>query len=141
MNRKENDAGIFYPSLLLNLFQHFFNNLRSGKDVWQQKSKGSFFWVSMPFLSGNPDLRDTQGVSHGNDAMGSTLHWGPYWPLNGYEKTTKEQWVSLLLSGKWKTKRFQTAAWEKVTIGWKWPCGKRAAHVSNNAMKCLAIWM
>jgi len=45
----------------------------------------------MLFLSGNPDLRDTQGESHGNDAMGSTLHWGPYWPVNGYEKTTKEQ--------------------------------------------------
>ena len=56
----------------------------------------------MLFLSGNPDLRDTQGESHGNDAMGSTLHWGPYWPVNGYEKTTKEQWVSLLrlVSGK-----------------------------------------
>uniref|UniRef100_F7BJS1 Uncharacterized protein n=1 Tax=Ciona intestinalis TaxID=7719 RepID=F7BJS1_CIOIN len=39
---------------------------------------------------GNTDLKDDQGVSHGNDAMGSTLHWGPYWPVNAYEKTTKE---------------------------------------------------
>ncbi|CAK8694096.1 unnamed protein product [Clavelina lepadiformis] len=39
---------------------------------------------------GNADLKDVQGVSHGNDAMGSTLHWGPYWPFNAYMKTTQE---------------------------------------------------
>jgi len=40
---------------------------------------------------GNSDLRDASGVSHGNDAVGMTMHWGPFWPLNGYEKTTKEK--------------------------------------------------
>ena len=24
--------------------------------------------------------------------MGMTLHWGPYWPLNGYTKTTVEEY-------------------------------------------------
>ena len=37
---------------------------------------------------GNDDLRNEQGVSMGNDHMGATLHWGPFWPVNGYPKTT-----------------------------------------------------
>lgn len=28
------------------------------------------------------------GVNIGYEQVGSTLHWGPYWPYNGYEKTT-----------------------------------------------------
>lgn len=28
------------------------------------------------------------GVNIGAEQVGSTLHWGPYWPYNGYEKTT-----------------------------------------------------
>jgi len=28
------------------------------------------------------------GVNIGAEQVGSTLHWGPYWPLNGYDKTT-----------------------------------------------------
>jgi len=36
---------------------------------------------------GNADLRDPSGKRLGVDSMGSTLHWGPYWPVNGWEKT------------------------------------------------------
>ena len=28
------------------------------------------------------------GVNIGAEQVGSTLHWGPYWPINGYEKTS-----------------------------------------------------
>lgn len=39
---------------------------------------------------GNLDLKDADGVSKGHDNIGMTMHWGPYWPLNGYTKTTEE---------------------------------------------------
>lgn len=39
---------------------------------------------------GNPDLKDPSGTSQGNDAFGATMHWGPWFPLNGYEKTTNQ---------------------------------------------------
>nr|XP_039254431.1 beta-1,3-glucan-binding protein-like [Styela clava] len=39
---------------------------------------------------GNINLTDAEGVSKGRDNMGMTLHWGPYFPLNGYPKTTIE---------------------------------------------------
>nr|XP_002740986.2 PREDICTED: beta-1,3-glucan-binding protein-like [Saccoglossus kowalevskii] len=38
-------------------------------------------------VRGNTQLYDSSGVSVGVDQMGSTMHWGPYWPENGYEKT------------------------------------------------------
>jgi len=39
---------------------------------------------------GNSDLKDPSGNSQGNDAYGATMHWGPYFPLNAYEKTTQQ---------------------------------------------------
>ncbi|XP_078463545.1 beta-1,3-glucan-binding protein-like [Lampetra fluviatilis] len=36
---------------------------------------------------GNANLKDAQGVSHGVDEMGSTMHWGPYPDLNSWPKT------------------------------------------------------
>ncbi|XP_011669703.1 beta-1,3-glucan-binding protein [Strongylocentrotus purpuratus] len=36
---------------------------------------------------GNTDLKDSNGVSVGVDQMGSTMHWGPLWNYNAYEKT------------------------------------------------------
>ncbi|XP_071483403.1 beta-1,3-glucan-binding protein-like [Diadema antillarum] len=36
---------------------------------------------------GNTDLRDATGTSVGVDQVGSTMHWGPFWPYNGYPKT------------------------------------------------------
>ncbi|XP_030836379.1 beta 1,3-glucanase isoform X1 [Strongylocentrotus purpuratus] len=36
---------------------------------------------------GNADIKDADGLSAGVDQMGSTMHWGPFWPLNGYPKT------------------------------------------------------
>ncbi|XP_030852677.1 beta-1,3-glucan-binding protein-like [Strongylocentrotus purpuratus] len=36
---------------------------------------------------GNTNLKDADGVSAGVDQVGSTMHWGPFWPLNGYPKT------------------------------------------------------
>ncbi|XP_019641561.1 PREDICTED: beta-1,3-glucan-binding protein-like [Branchiostoma belcheri] len=37
---------------------------------------------------GNRNLTDASGNSIGVDHMGSTLHWGPYWPYNAFDKTT-----------------------------------------------------
>jgi len=40
---------------------------------------------------GNDDITDPgTGGGLGNKCFGSTLHWGPFWPANGYPKTTKE---------------------------------------------------
>jgi len=39
---------------------------------------------------GNRFLTDQVGVHKGVNAAGQTLHWGPFWPYNGYEKTTGE---------------------------------------------------
>ncbi|XP_070557751.1 beta-1,3-glucan-binding protein-like [Ptychodera flava] len=36
---------------------------------------------------GNRNLRAPEGHSVGIDNMGATMHWGPYYPYNGYEKT------------------------------------------------------
>jgi len=40
---------------------------------------------------GNRDYVDGQGVQKGVGAAGTTLHWGPFWPYNGFEKTTGER--------------------------------------------------
>jgi len=40
---------------------------------------------------GNLDLRNEVGVQKGVNAAGATLHWGPYFPKNGYEQTTGER--------------------------------------------------
>ncbi|XP_072050510.1 beta-1,3-glucan-binding protein-like [Amphiura filiformis] len=37
---------------------------------------------------GNLDYKDWQGISLGVDHMGSTLHWGPFYPFNMYHLTT-----------------------------------------------------
>nr|XP_006811298.1 PREDICTED: beta-1,3-glucan-binding protein-like [Saccoglossus kowalevskii] len=36
---------------------------------------------------GNVDYKSPDGVSQGVDSMGSTMHWGPYFPWNGWNKT------------------------------------------------------
>ncbi|KAJ8019722.1 Beta-1,3-glucan-binding protein [Holothuria leucospilota] len=36
---------------------------------------------------GNLNLYDGQGTHVGINQMGQTLHWGPYWPLNGWQQT------------------------------------------------------
>nr|XP_002730539.1 PREDICTED: beta-1,3-glucan-binding protein-like [Saccoglossus kowalevskii] len=36
---------------------------------------------------GNVDYKSPDGVSQGVDSMGSTMHWGPCWPWNGWDKT------------------------------------------------------
>lgn len=40
---------------------------------------------------GNRELNDERGVHKGVNAAGQTLHWGPFWPYNGFEKTTGER--------------------------------------------------
>jgi len=40
---------------------------------------------------GNLDLRNEDGVLMGHQHAGQTLHWGPFWPYNGYEQTTGYQ--------------------------------------------------
>ncbi|XP_033115164.1 beta-1,3-glucan-binding protein-like isoform X2 [Anneissia japonica] len=36
---------------------------------------------------GNLNLKDSNGDDVGVQQMGSTMHWGPFWPMNGYPKT------------------------------------------------------
>ncbi|XP_077981940.1 beta-1,3-glucan-binding protein-like [Glandiceps talaboti] len=43
---------------------------------------------------GNENLKDPFGNSVGTDQMGSTMHWGPYWPHNGWEKTHTTRYAS-----------------------------------------------
>ena len=38
---------------------------------------------------GNLNLKKN-GHDIGVQCYGATLHWGPFWPLNGYEKTTQD---------------------------------------------------
>jgi len=40
---------------------------------------------------GNRDLTDQGGIHKGVNAAGTTLHWGPFWPYNGFDKTTNER--------------------------------------------------
>jgi len=40
---------------------------------------------------GNRFLTDTQGAHKGCNAAGQTMHWGPYFPYNGYDRTTGER--------------------------------------------------
>ncbi|CAH1786239.1 unnamed protein product [Owenia fusiformis] len=42
--------------------------------------------VDMVEARGNENLNHN-GEQIGVNQMGSTMHWGPYWPVNGYEKT------------------------------------------------------
>ena len=37
---------------------------------------------------GNVNLKHN-GQDIGVECYGATLHWGPFWPFNGYEKTTE----------------------------------------------------
>ena len=37
---------------------------------------------------GNVNLKH-HGQDIGVECYGATLHWGPFWPQNGYEKTTE----------------------------------------------------
>lgn len=37
---------------------------------------------------GNLDLRDENGNPMGHEHAGQTMHWGPFWPYNAYERTT-----------------------------------------------------
>ena len=39
---------------------------------------------------GNDEITDANGNGAGNNCFGSTLHWGPYFPANGYPKTHEE---------------------------------------------------
>jgi beta-glucanase (GH16 family) len=40
---------------------------------------------------GNLDLQDESGVQKGVNAAASTMHWGPFFPYNGYAQTTGER--------------------------------------------------
>lgn len=42
---------------------------------------------------GNSNLRDNTGKPIGNNWMGSTLHWGPFFAANSWERTHKELYV------------------------------------------------
>ncbi|XP_038048503.1 beta-1,3-glucan-binding protein-like [Patiria miniata] len=43
--------------------------------------------IDMVESRGNLNLFDESGVNVGVNQMGSTMHWGPYWPLNAWPKT------------------------------------------------------
>ncbi|XP_022087863.1 beta-1,3-glucan-binding protein-like isoform X2 [Acanthaster planci] len=43
--------------------------------------------IDMVESRGNLNLVDENGVNVGVNQMGSTMHWGPFWPQNGWPKT------------------------------------------------------
>ena len=70
--------------------------------------KGDWIWPAIWMLpknlpygkwpaSGEIDIMESRGnvnLKHnghdiGVECYGATLHWGPFWPFNGYEKTTQ----------------------------------------------------
>jgi beta-glucanase (GH16 family) len=74
-------------------------------EVRAKLPKGDWIWPAIWMLpkhnaygtwpaSGEIDIMESRGngASYplgGNDAFGSTLHWGPYYGMNGFPKTTK----------------------------------------------------
>jgi beta-glucanase (GH16 family) len=83
-------------------------NLRYGRvEVEARMPKGDWMWPAIWMLSknnaygewpasgeidlvesrGNLDLQDEEGNQRGHTYAGATLHWGPYLPHNGWEKT------------------------------------------------------
>lgn len=52
---------------------------RHGKPVFQS------------FPPGNINYHDDKGVSQGHDSVGSTLHFGPGYPFDPYEKAHAEK--------------------------------------------------
>lgn len=74
-------------------------------EVRAKLPKGDWIWPAIWLLpkhneygnwpaSGEIDIMESRGNSNGypsgSDSFGSTLHWGPYWNMNGYKKTHKE---------------------------------------------------
>ncbi|XP_064620833.1 beta-1,3-glucan-binding protein-like [Lineus longissimus] len=43
--------------------------------------------IDMVEARGNGNLKDSNGKSVGADQVGSTMHWGPYWPQNAWPRT------------------------------------------------------
>ncbi|KAJ8039654.1 Beta-1,3-glucan-binding protein [Holothuria leucospilota] len=43
--------------------------------------------IDLVEVRGNENLKDSSGTNVGIEQMGQTVHWGPYWPLNGYPNT------------------------------------------------------
>ncbi|XP_064599317.1 beta-1,3-glucan-binding protein-like [Liolophura sinensis] len=75
-------------------------------EIWAKMPRGDWIWPAMWFLpknweygtwprSGEIDLVEVRGNRHYGDigigTMGSTLHWGPVWNVNGYRLTTQER--------------------------------------------------
>ena len=77
-------------------------------EVEAKLPRGDWIWPAIWMLpkhldygkwpaSGEIDIMESRGnvnlKHHGEDigveCYGATLHWGPFWPLNGYEKTTE----------------------------------------------------
>ncbi|PIK59610.1 putative beta-1,3-glucan-binding protein [Apostichopus japonicus] len=76
-------------------------------EVFAQLPKGDWLWPAIWLLPkrnayggwpasgeidlvesrGNRNLRAADGTHVGAEQVGMTLHWGPYWPLNGYPMT------------------------------------------------------
>ncbi|XP_078585898.1 beta-1,3-glucan-binding protein-like [Branchiostoma floridae x Branchiostoma japonicum] len=80
-------------------------------EVWAKVPTGDWIWPAIWLLPrdnvyggwpasgeidimesrGNRNLYGSWGGSIGVDDMGSTLHWGPRWPYNGYHLTTNSK--------------------------------------------------
>jgi hypothetical protein len=102
------------PSNILNPVQsarirsvHRFNFRYGRVEIMARMPRGDWIWPAIWLLpetesyglwpaSGEIDIVESRGnadlvnggESIGNDHMGTTLHWGPYFPVNGYMKTT-----------------------------------------------------
>ncbi|XP_071799731.1 beta-1,3-glucan-binding protein-like isoform X2 [Asterias amurensis] len=55
---------------------------RNGYGGWPASGE-----IDMVESRGNRNLFDSNGVNAGVNQMGSTMHWGPYWPFNAWPKT------------------------------------------------------
>jgi len=111
-SRSGNPANLINPIQSARLRSHrSFNVKYSRIEVWAQMPIGDWIWPAIWMMPkhepyggwpasgeidivesrGNRDLRDQTGIQKGVNAAGQTLHWGPFWPYNGFERTTGEK--------------------------------------------------
>ena len=51
----------------------------------------TIFVLNATNITGNLDMVDEQGRPRGHQHGGAAMHWGPFWPFNGYERTKEDR--------------------------------------------------